>query len=101
VRDLGGELADGGELGRLAQVGPRAPGRSSTRAPGLGAGVAQRLGHLVEARRQRADLVLALGEQHVRQVALGHVVDAGDELADRGADAGAGGQRDGDDHHGR
>ena len=61
---------------------------------GLGAGLAQRVGHVVEPRGQRADLVLALAQEDARQVALRDVVDAGQELGDRSGDERPGRQHD-------
>ena len=61
VRDLGRHLADGRQLLGLAQ--PRLQRQTGLRAAlGLLARLAQRAGHGVEAAGQRADLVVALGQ---------------------------------------
>ena len=89
VRDLGGELTDRRELLGLAEaLLERELG--FVLALRLAARLAQRERHLVEARRDLADLVVALGQDDVREVALGDVVDAAQQLRDRPADQAAG-----------
>jgi hypothetical protein len=91
------ELADGRQLLGLEQ--PVLEGVPRLVLPrGLGPRLAERVGHLVEAGRQIADLVLALGQHHVAQVALGDVVDSGDQLADRPGHQAVGEVKDRDDH---
>ena len=69
VGDLGRHLADRGQLLRLAQ--PRLQPQARRRGPlALLARLAQRAGHGVEPSGQRADLVVALGQDHPRQIAL-------------------------------
>ena len=74
VRDLGRELADRRELLGLTKPLLERELRLVL-SLGLRARLAQREGHVIEPRRDRSDLVVALGQDHVREVALGDVVD--------------------------
>jgi hypothetical protein len=89
VGDLGGDLADGRELFGVGQAlleGELGVGRP----PGLGPRLAQRERHVVEPGRDRADLIVALGQEDVGQVAAGDLVDAGQELGHRAGHHAAG-----------
>ena len=99
--DLGRHLADGRQLLRLAQ--PRLQPQARARRPlGLLARLAQRTGHGVEPAGDRPDLVVALGQDDARQIALSDGVDplqqaaqrSHDDLFDRQANA----DRHGDHH---
>ena len=100
VGDLGGHLADRRQLLRVAQPLLQRQARAG-RALALLARLAQRAGHRVEPPGDRADLVVALGEDDARQVALGDGVDALDQPAQRPhhrlAQREPDGQRDADD----
>ncbi len=94
VRDLGGHLADRRQLLRLAQ--PRLELEARAGDPlGLLARLAQRPGHGVESPGDGPDLVVALGQDHPRQIALADRVDPleqtpqrpHDDLFDREANA--------------
>ena len=82
VRDLGRHLTDRRQLLGVAQ--PFFQGQARARgALAFLARLAQRSGHRVEPPGDRADLVVALGEDDARQVALGDGVDALDQPAQR------------------
>ena len=82
VGDLGRHLADRRQLLRLAQ--PRLQAQARPRRPlGLLARLAQRAGHGVEPAGDRPDLVVALGQDDPRQIALADGVDPFEQAAQR------------------
>ena len=82
MRDLGRHLADRRQLLRLAQ--PRLQAQARARHPfGLLARLAQRAGHRVEPPGDRPDLVVPLGQDDARQIALADGVDPLQQAAQR------------------